>query len=483
MKLALRRLLGLALALCLVISSAGLGALADDIDTSPTPEGISVQLNGENITFVDATPQMQNDRVFLPIRRLCELIGAEVISFDENTNTVVIGKDGAKVTFVNGKTGMTIEDPDGEIRTVETDVASYEDKTYFRTMVPVRFLSEALGLNVGWDNENQTVLLLDTTALTDQLAGKFSLMNQYQSSSIQQTIGKTFAVTGDAQIDLQLEPQMTQTEQAVALHAAGTLSGLTSETATQLDLNLNFNLDELLAQMTEEELADPATQDMIAALQDMRMQYIMDLNAGDLYLNMGNLSSMILPEATAESWFSVDLAELLETFGIDFNSLMELNSASVTFEETMGSLFSAYPLTSVNDYALLQQLVDQLLAMFGDDSFVKQGSRYVSTYNLEQNGVQMVLKTTLSASSDTIDRIELTLSVTADGQDILGMQISCQENLDTALTMSLTIADTMSMDLSMTLGYEGSDQAPATKPADGTDIIPLDFGPILAEVV
>ena len=470
----LKRALGLFMALCLLFP-AGLGALA----AGGGADGISVQLNGEPVTFVDAVPQMRNDRVFLPIRRLCELIGAEVISFDQATNTVVIGKDGTEVTFVNGRTGMTIESPDGTVQSVATDVASYEDKTHYRTMVPVRFLSEALNLNVGWDNDTQTVLLLDTTVLTDQLAGKFSLMNEYQASSAALTAGKTFAVTGEVAMDMTFDPQAVGTDAAAGISATGTLSGLESETAAQLQMDMDLDLTDLLAQMTEEELADPATQAMIAQLEQIDMEYRMDLTAGTLYWNAGSLTPLILPDATADSWLSLDLASLYESMGIDYAGLMGLNSASVTLEEAMGEVFTSYPLTSVDDFAQLQQMVDEMLAMYGDDAFVRQGSRYVSTYNLEQDGVQMVMQTVLSASSDQIDRFQMTLSTMYDREEILSMDFSCQENLDTAMTLRMALADTLTMEMTMNLGYAQSSSAPATQPPAGAAVIPLDFGPVL----
>ena len=71
MKRFIRTLLVLGAALTLLGSSAALAAE----DAAPV---ISVQLNGENLTFTDAVPQARDNRTFLPFRAVFEAMGADV---------------------------------------------------------------------------------------------------------------------------------------------------------------------------------------------------------------------------------------------------------------------------------------------------------------------------------------------------------------------------------------------------------------------
>ena len=56
--------------------SAGSSALAAEGDA-----GISVQLDGQTLTFSDAAPEARDGRTFLPVRAVFEAMGAQV-SYD-----------------------------------------------------------------------------------------------------------------------------------------------------------------------------------------------------------------------------------------------------------------------------------------------------------------------------------------------------------------------------------------------------------------
>ena len=78
----------LAAATALTVLSAGAPALAAEAAepaaqpeaavTTAAPAAISVQLDGENLTFTDAAPQVQEERTFLPFRAVFEAMGAVV---------------------------------------------------------------------------------------------------------------------------------------------------------------------------------------------------------------------------------------------------------------------------------------------------------------------------------------------------------------------------------------------------------------------
>ncbi|GHV44774.1 hypothetical protein FACS189492_1600 [Clostridia bacterium] len=115
-----------------------------------TGDDVSVILDGAVLDF-DVQPRTVNDRTMVPMRTIFESLGA-VVNYDEETETVfarsdavtLVHKIGDKVLYVNG-------DP------VEMDVESFEEDG--RTLVPVRFVSQALGARVDWVEANQVVLI------------------------------------------------------------------------------------------------------------------------------------------------------------------------------------------------------------------------------------------------------------------------------------------------------------------------------------
>jgi len=124
-----------------------------DIDTilgwTTTP--ISITLNGAPIA-TDVAPYVDsNNRTMVPARFVSEALGADV-SWDEATETVTIKKTGTTITL---KIGSDTLYKNGAATKMDTAAVLTEERTF----VPVRFIAEALGLKVEWDEENMTVKL------------------------------------------------------------------------------------------------------------------------------------------------------------------------------------------------------------------------------------------------------------------------------------------------------------------------------------
>lgn len=100
---------------------------------------------------MDVAPYIKNDRTYVPMRYLGEMLGAEVI-WDDAARTVTLTKGDTTVVFTIGSTTYTVN---GETKTA--DVAP--EITNDRTMLPARFVAEAFGAVVGWDAASQTVLI------------------------------------------------------------------------------------------------------------------------------------------------------------------------------------------------------------------------------------------------------------------------------------------------------------------------------------
>lgn len=103
---------------------------------------------------MDVAPYIKDERTFLPVRFAAYAVGVadDGITWDDKTRTVTIVKGSDTVVLVIGSTNMKINGKDTLM-----DVAP--EITADRTMLPFRFVGEALGAKVDWDQETRTVTL------------------------------------------------------------------------------------------------------------------------------------------------------------------------------------------------------------------------------------------------------------------------------------------------------------------------------------
>lgn len=114
----------------------------------------SVYLNGEKLTFTDnVNPYIDeaSERTLVPMRDIFEAVGA-TIQWDEATNTVIAVKGDSFVTLQIGSPKAFVN---SEEYILDVNAVIKEDKTF----VPLRFVSEALGAQVDWDNDNYAVII------------------------------------------------------------------------------------------------------------------------------------------------------------------------------------------------------------------------------------------------------------------------------------------------------------------------------------
>ncbi len=108
---------------------------------------ISVLFNGANLE-TDSAPYIKNSCTMVPARAIFEALGAEV-DFDAETKTVSAKKDDAFVKIeINGLSAFV----NGE----EVSLAAPAEIKNSRTMVPLRFVSDAFNAQTDWDSETKT---------------------------------------------------------------------------------------------------------------------------------------------------------------------------------------------------------------------------------------------------------------------------------------------------------------------------------------
>ncbi len=122
-----------------------------------TGEVYTLIVNGQTITSA-VPPIIFNDRALVPVREVCETYGA-VVDYIDETREIDVTKDGTVIrmfindntVYVNGKKQLI---PDGLVPKLINQTGG-EGKT----MIPVRFVSETLGMDIDFSEETGTITI------------------------------------------------------------------------------------------------------------------------------------------------------------------------------------------------------------------------------------------------------------------------------------------------------------------------------------
>lgn len=121
--------------------------------------GPTVFLDGRELTF-DVPPTIENGRTLVPMRVIFEALGAELY-WDGDTQTASAFK---------GDTGVAVQVGNSYANKNNTAVKLDVPPKIVngRTLIPLRFVSEAFGCEVKWDESTQTVSIMSKQAATDK---------------------------------------------------------------------------------------------------------------------------------------------------------------------------------------------------------------------------------------------------------------------------------------------------------------------------
>lgn len=149
MKLLLRKslLVIMALSMLLAVTPALASAAAKIV--------VTVQVDGKTVNFPDAKPYFEDSRVLIPIRFVSEALGAKVDYKKETVGSrvdrvVYVEFDGKKIRMLVNSSSVLVGD---EI--VKLDVPARVQGS--RVFIPLRFVSEALGAKVEWNQSKKLV--------------------------------------------------------------------------------------------------------------------------------------------------------------------------------------------------------------------------------------------------------------------------------------------------------------------------------------
>ncbi len=135
---------------------------------------VTILVNGQQMNF-DQPPIERAGRIFVPLRGVFERLGASVVY---SGGTINASGNGRNISLHIGSTQATVNG-----QTQYVDVAPF--LVGARTLVPLRFVAQALGATVDYNNSNSTVTITGSggTYSTPQPNRSFYLTNKLPLNS------------------------------------------------------------------------------------------------------------------------------------------------------------------------------------------------------------------------------------------------------------------------------------------------------------
>lgn len=155
-----------AMAMPCAVNAQATGRVSGIYEATEDNSEIHILYNDTVVQYEDVKPVNTDGRVMIPFRAALENMGATV-DYNDAERLVTAKKGDITINFTLMDDTIYI-DKNGQQSTITMDVPMIivED----RTLVPIRFMSNAFDMQVGWDGDSETVVIMDY----DEYFNKFS---------------------------------------------------------------------------------------------------------------------------------------------------------------------------------------------------------------------------------------------------------------------------------------------------------------------
>ena len=441
---------------------------------------LGVIVNGKYVQFPDAAPEVANGRTMVPVRALVEAVDGEV-SYEDGK--IVCKTDKAAITLNVGSDKAAVEGPDAgeDIEDIQMDCAPYIKDG--RTYVPVRFLAETLGYEVGWDPLYQTVVLLDRAALAAEIDQDFTILNKVQANkSIGMEEGKNYQADMKGAVSLTFFDTLNGGK---TYKADLTAKQLFNTEAASADISLKLS-DNVMDELIKHLISSNSPEEDVAAVRE-QMETVLD--------TLEDMEVILTREGLG--WFRAAALDGLAGkdgvwLGFDLGGeLGELAFASAG-EATIGSVL-AYMADkdSAPHYQSVLGMADLMAGLYSDDKFTTTGGISTLTIDLDTllglyDGLELSEEDIAEAKA-AFKEYKIVMKVDAKGgaemsvimetaaqQGVPGMRIAMDitqagGNLD--MTMKYHIANLGEMELTLTSTQKAASDGPMTQPPEGATVV------------
>lgn len=458
------------------------------------PGQVGVMVNGVYVKFPDAAPEVADGRTMVPVRALVETLGGEVeYQSGAEGDTIRFVIDGYAYEFVTGSTTVKVSvTADNDKDTPKPDDIQMDCAPYIksgRTYVPIRFIAEALGYDVGWDSAYQTVILLDREALAEKIDESFTILNKVQANKgVGMEKGKSYL----ADVKEDFTVTLFDTLNGSKTYQAG-LTGKqifnTDAASAQLSLKLSDNaLDDLEKLLTEQYGAD--FEENAALFRTVAE------GLDDIEVILTREGAAWFRAAALDELAGKDNVWLAQDLGADWGELAFAQAGETTIGSALTAMLDKDSVTSV---ASLPSMTGMLNSLFSDGKFTTSGG--VSTLTIGVDDLFDLYKD-MGLSEDDIAEAkaafkayEIVMKVDAKGgtamtcvmetaaqTDVPGMKITMdvkQAGGNVTMSMNFHITNMGEVKVEVTQTQKVTTDKPMTEPPEGSTVVesiePLSF--------
>ncbi|WP_411342594.1 copper amine oxidase N-terminal domain-containing protein [Paenibacillus sp. WLX1005] len=143
---------------------------------------IKVTVDQAAVQFPDQKPMMDANRVLIPTRFVAQSLGGKV-GYNSATKTVTIQQDSKTITLKINSSKVTAG---GKVVTLDVPAKVIKG----RTMVPLRFVSEAMGATVDWQQARNLVAITTGSVQTNPVPQPPATTDAFQFDPNFETLGK-----------------------------------------------------------------------------------------------------------------------------------------------------------------------------------------------------------------------------------------------------------------------------------------------------
>lgn len=285
--------------------------------------------NGKELPFTDAFPLIENGTTFLPLAVFADVIGAKT-DYIAETHSVSLVYQGDTITFDIGKASFNVNGGAAQELPYETFTAND------RTMVPLRFITDAFGLSLYWNDAYKQVIAADLDSLT---AGKeFTMMNGLFDFMNGEVTGQNAKVAGEFDYTLTMNGKTMDLSSVVNAHANDDMSGVAYELDFAVDVTpFETEIREILNSMSPDPVADAAMVDvLLESIQNFEFNYKYDFENLVFYLQCDLIADILPAVSTSSNNLGVSQSTWYKLSLSDFMSAKEIASMQAMMSQLSG---------------------------------------------------------------------------------------------------------------------------------------------------
>ncbi|MDY3618261.1 copper amine oxidase N-terminal domain-containing protein [Agathobaculum sp.] len=366
---------------------------------------LSVTYNGEKIAFPDAQPVQTGGRTMVPLRAAAEAMGAQV---GYQSGSVTVETQDAHLRFTLGEkelywSGAEEEKPEGFVQTEDgeaycrlMDVTPYEKDG--RTYISARYLAEAFGLTVKWDEYNQIVDLYDRAGLVADIDGRFTILNRWYAAQPKHDPAETLRTVVNISM---LYTELNSIDGNVSYPMKGKLSVTTEDGGFEADIQLDLyalvrkTFDQLGMLMGDTAEIAAAIERLKPDLENASCDLIYNVSEDVLYFRcplllrvMREVDAESLTESDPNIWVKVPNAFGGEAPDLEGQFRMQSLGAAGTVGATLvADAEHGYGMYGwrTNIWKEANRAADYNEKRLGDSLFTQSGDRYTMRFDVRAN--------------------------------------------------------------------------------------------------